>query len=224
MGSIKIDRIVRSKRRTVAIEVTREARLIVRAPLRTSSEDIDRFVEKKRIWILKKQEEAQQRLGRTAPKRFVSGEEFLFLGHSYKLKVIDDGMATLSFDNGFLLSHAHLEDARELFINWYRDQSYDRIGERLKHYSSVTGIHFNKFRITGAKKRWGSCNTKANIFFSWRLIMTPLPVIDYVVVHELVHIEEKSHSKVFWNRVGSILPDYRERRRWLKDNGHLLFL
>jgi len=206
MGSIKIDRIVRSKRRTVAIEVTREARLIVRAPLRTSSEDIDRFVEKKRIWILKKQEEAQQRLGR------------------YKLKVVDDGMATLSFDNSFLLSHAHLEDARELFINWYRDQSYDRIGERLKHYSSVTGIHFNKFRITGAKKRWGSCNTKANIFFSWRLIMTPLPVIDYVVVHELVHIEEKSHSKVFWNRVGSILPDYRERRRWLKDNGHLLFL
>jgi len=187
MGSIKIDRIVRSKRRTVAIEVTREARLVVRAPLRTSSEDIDRFVEKKRIWILKKQEEAQQRLGRTAPKRFVSGEEFLFLGHSYKLKVVDDGMATLSFDNSFLLSHAHLEDAR-------------------------------------AKKRWGSCNTKANIFFSWRLIMTPLPVIDYVVVHELVHIEEKSHSKVFWNRVGSILPDYRERRRWLKDNGHLLFL
>jgi len=71
-------------------------------------------------------------------------------------------------------------------------------------------------RITNARKRWGSCSVKGNLNFTWRLIMAPLQVIDYVVVHELVHIKEKNHSKNFWNHVSSYLPDYKQKRKELK--------
>jgi predicted metal-dependent hydrolase len=224
MERIQIDGIVRSKRRTVAIEVTGEARLVVRAPLRTSPEDIDKFIEKKRLWILKKQGEAQQRLERAAPKRFVSGEEFLFLGNSYKLTVVDDGKAPLSFDNGFALSQNRQTDARSLFVEWYKIRAQEVIQERLLYYSGLSGIEFTLFRITSAQKRWGSCNSKGNLHFAWRLVMAPLPVVDYVVVHELAHIVEKNHSARFWRRVERILPDYRERRAWLRNNGTVLAL
>jgi predicted metal-dependent hydrolase len=217
MERIQIDGIVRSKR-------TGEARLVVRAPLRTSPEDIDKFIEKKRLWILKKQGEAQQRLERAAPKRFVSGEEFLFLGNSYKLTVVDDGKAPLSFDNGFALSQNRQTDARSLFVEWYKIRAQEVIQERLLYYSGLSGIEFTLFRITSAQKRWGSCNSKGNLHFAWRLVMAPLPVVDYVVVHELAHIVEKNHSARFWRRVERILPDYRERRAWLRNNGTVLAL
>lgn len=224
MSSIQIDRIIRSKRRTVAIEVTREACLVVRAPLRTSPEDIDKFIENKRLWILRKQREAQQRLERAAPKRFVSGEEFLFLGHSYKLTVVDNKIVPLSFDNGFALSQNRRTDARSLFVEWYKIRAQEVIQERLLYYSGLSGIEFTLFRITSAQKRWGSCNSKGNLHFAWRLVMAPLPVVDYVVVHELAHIVEKNHSARFWRRVERILPDYRERRAWLRNNGTVLAL
>jgi hypothetical protein len=94
----------------------------------------------------------------------------------------------------------------------------------LNHFSSLADITFNRFGITNAQKRWGSCNAKGNIFFSYRLIMAPFAVVDYVVVHELVHIKEKNHSHKFWNSVMNILPDYRKHRQWLKENGYLLAL
>ncbi|UCB47500.1 MAG: M48 family metallopeptidase [Spirochaetota bacterium] len=221
---IHIDRILRSKRRTVSIEVTREAHLIVRAPLRAPSEEIEEFVEKKRLWIIQKQREAEARLERATPKSFIDDENFYFLGNTYPLKIVDNGEPALTFDTVFRLSREYLKYARELFITWYKEQAYKKIGERLHHFSSLSDIDFNKFRITNAQRRWGSCNIKSNIFFSWRLIMAPIPVVDYVVVHELVHIEEKSHSHKFWNGVAEILPDYRLHRQWLKENGYLLVL
>lgn len=224
MNERLINKIVRTKRRTLAIEITRDARLIVRAPRRMPRETIDSFVEKKRGWIEKKKREAREKLPSAAPKRFENGERFLYLGWSYSLRIVENGETPLSFDDGFTLSENRRTDARSLFVEWYKTRAKEVIHNRLAHFSGLSGIDFTLFRITSAQKRWGSCNSRGNVHFSYRLIMAPLPVVDYVVVHELVHIEEKNHSSRFWQKVERILPDYRDRRAWLRNNGSLLVL
>jgi len=224
MSGIRIDKIIRSRRKTLAIEVTGDARLIVRAPLRMPKADILDFIQKKNRWIEQKRQKAEERLMMQVPKEFVDGEKLLYLGDAYRLSIAEYDGTPLSFDGRFRLSRVHLENARELFVDWYRKKAYDKIKERLHRYSAVSGIKYNIMRITNARKRWGSCNSRGNVHFSYRLIMAPLPVVDYVVVHELVHIEEKNHSSRFWQKVERILPAYRQYRRWLRDYGHLLFI
>ena len=224
INRLVIDKIVRTKRRTLAIEVSRDAKLIVRAPQRMPQETIDRFVAQKSGWIEKKKREARKKRAAAAPKRFENGEKFLYLGRSYPLKIVENGKMPLSFDNGFALSQNRRIDARSLFVEWYKIRAKEAIKERLLYYSGLSDIEFTLFRITSAQKRWGSCNSKGNLHFAWRLVMAPLPVVDYVVVHELVHIVEKNHSTRFWCRVERILPDYSKRRAWLRNNGSLMVL
>ncbi|MBN2323190.1 MAG: M48 family metallopeptidase [Spirochaetes bacterium] len=219
-----IDKIIRSKRKTLSIEVTRDARLLVRAPLRMPRETIDRFVAQKRGWIEKKKREAQKKRASAAPKRFEKGEKYLYLGRSYPLKIVENGKMSLSFSDGFVLSVNRWADARMLFVEWYKARATEVIQERLLYYADLSGIEYTLFRITSAQKRWGSCNSRGNLHFAWRLVMAPLDVVDYVVVHELAHIVEKNHSARFWHRVECILPDYRTRRAWLKKNGTILVL
>ncbi len=215
-------KIIRSKRKTFALEVTRDASLIVRVPKHASMKLIEKIVNKKQPWIRKRQDIARNKYQKIAAKEFVNGEGFLYLGNAYKLIITDSTNPALKFDNAFYLSREHLSDARELFINWYKEQAYKIIAERVNRYSSASGLKYNKVKITSAQKRWGSCSFKNNLNFSWRLIMAPLRIIDYLVVHELAHVEEKNHSKSFWNKVKEMLPDYEQQRKWLRDNGHIL--
>ena len=222
MTEIKIDKIIRSKRRTIALEVTRDASLIVRAPYRTSFDFIEKVVFKKRFWIKEKQEIVRDRCKKVIPKEFVSGEVFLYLGNMYKLEFIDDMDMPIVFDNNFKIALKNYDIAKEILIAWYKAQAYQKISERVNWHSSLSGLRYNKIRISDAQKRWGSCSAKGNLNFSWRLIMAPLRVIDYVVVHELAHLEEKNHSKTFWNKIKIMQPDYEQHKDWLKENRHLL--
>ncbi len=222
MTKIKIDKIIRSKRKTLAIEIARDASLIVRAPEKTSFDYIEKVVFRKRFWIQNKQKVAKEKYQRITPKEFVNGEGFLYLGDTYRLSIVARGDVPLSLDKEFRLSRTHLSHAKQVFIAWYKKQAYQKIRERLDWYSALSGLKYNKFAITDAQKRWGSCNVKGNLHFTWRLIMTPLKVIDYVVIHELVHLTEKNHSKKFWSKVKTLLPDYERYREWLKENEHLL--
>jgi predicted metal-dependent hydrolase len=204
------------------LEVTRDASLIVRVPKRASIKLIKEIVNKNQFWIRKKQDIARKKCQQIAPKEFVDGEGFLYFGDVYKLIITDSRNPALKFDNAFYLSREHLGNARELFIDWYKERAYKIIAERVNWYSSASGLKYNKIKITNAQKRWGSCSIKNNLNFSWRLIMAPLRVIDYLVVHELAHVEEKNHSKRFWNKVKVMLPNYVQQRKWLKDNEHIL--
>ena len=222
---IIIDEIIRSRRKTIALQVFHDARLIVRVPFSTSENLIKKVIHEKRLWILKKQEQAKEKYKKVYSKEFVNGEGFLFLGNSYKLYIVDNCEFSLIFNNeNFFLSKKFLNKAKDVFIKWYKEQSYKKFLERVEFYSKVSGITYNKLKITNARKRWGSCSSKGNLNFTWRLIMAPLQVIDYVIVHELVHIKEKNHSKNFWNNVRIILPYYKTQKKWLKENGHLLIL
>lgn len=222
-SDIKIERIIRTKRKTIALQITDEATLVVKAPLHLKDDAIIEVVKRHRRWIEKKKREIKSREPRFSKKEFVNGEGFLYLGRHYKLTIIDNQESPLIFENGFFLSKDVLPKARQVFINWYKKAAHEKIMERVKFYAQKRGFIYDRVKITNAEKRWGSCARK-NLNFSWRLIMAPLPVIDYVVVHELVHIEERNHSKKFWSKVKLLMPDYEKYKDWLKEKGYILRL
>jgi len=201
-----------------------DAVLIVRAPFGTSEENINKVVLKYKDRLQKTQEEVRLRNLKFNKKEFVDGERFLYLGNYYNLKLTDDPEILLDFKEEFLLSKKYLLYAKNIFIIWYKERAYEKISQRVRWYAQKNGFEYNKINITNAQKRWGSCSHQGNLSFSWRLIMAPLSIIDSVVVHELVHLEVKNHSKVFWNKVRSLDPEYKEHKDWLKSNGYLLRL
>ncbi|MEO0247668.1 MAG: SprT family zinc-dependent metalloprotease [candidate division WOR-3 bacterium] len=221
---VKIEKIIRSKRKTVALQVTNDATLIIRAPYNVSDETIMLIISKHEDWIKRKKIEIEARGSKFTPKEFVNGEGFLYLGQSYKLTIVDEQDIPLRFDNGFYLSRNALSRAREVFIEWYKKETYKKVLERVEKYAKEGGFEYGKINITNANKRWGSCSQNGNLNFSWRLVMAPLSVIDYVVVHELVHTEEKNHSKNFWLKIKILLPNFEKQLDWLKVNEHLLTL
>lgn len=104
----------------------------------------------------------------------------------------------------------------------YRDAAKEYIPKRVAYYHQFTGGHYEKITIRDQKTRWGSCSGTGNLSFNFRLMLAPPRVLDYVVVHELCHLTHMNHSRDFWNMVERILPDYKEQRKWLKENGHTL--
>lgn len=223
MKDIKIEQIIRSSRKTIALEVTDRATLIVKAPYLVSNKTIDEVIQRHSEWIKKRISNAKT-TKKVSEKEFVSGESFLYLGRTYKLFLVKEQKEVLKFDNGFYLRGDQKPFARDIFILWYKNAARSLILERVSYYSNLTGIKYNNVKITSAMKRWGSCSQKGNLSFTYRLIMAPLPVIDYVVVHELCHILEHNHSRAFWEYLRVILPDYKEHRKWLRENGQLLYL
>ncbi len=198
--------------------VESDGSLTVRASLRASDQSILEFVERSRRWIEKKQAEAFA--ARPVPRQYVPGETFLYLGQPYPLEIVKDQNPPLVLDGGFKLAEAAHSQAETLFRAWYRRQARRIIRARVNWFVKTYGFEVAGLRITSARTRWGSCSAKGALSFSWRLILAPMEVVDYVVVHELVHTLHHNHSKRFWKKVEKILPDYKARNRWLSRNGH----
>ena len=104
----------------------------------------------------------------------------------------------------------------------YRKAAKEYIPKRVAYYAKLLGVTYGTISIRDQKTRWGSCSSKGNLNFNYRLILAPPKVLDYVVIHELCHRKEMNHSKKFWSYVESIMPDYKEYRKWLKENGNSL--
>ena len=114
------------------------------------------------------------------------------------------------------------EVIRDKVIHWYRSHADKKIRERVKKYQKQIGEEPNSIKVKKQKKRWGSCSSKRNLNFNWKLIMAPMSVIDYLVVHELAHLKYSNHSKEFWNLVEAVIPNYKEKQEWLRINGRRL--
>jgi hypothetical protein len=218
----KIDQIIRTKRKSIALIVQRDGRLVVRAPIDATDEQILTVVQRKNGWIHSKQEVVLSTYPQMVEKEFVNGEGFWYLGTSYRLRIVDDASHPLELDTYFLLDRSVLHRARDVFTAWYKERALLVISERVAWYAAKNGINYKQVKITSAQTRWGSCSAKGTLSFSWRLVMAPVPVINYVVVHELVHLLEKNHGRAFWAKVKAIMPDYKQKVEWLDINGHLL--
>lgn len=221
---VEIAKIIRTKRKTISLQMTDDATLVVRAPFEVNEQTIKNVVIKHTEWIEKKKKEILARDPKFAKKEFVNGEGFLYLGKFYKLTIVNEQDIPLVFNNGFFLLKDYVPVAMKLFTDWYKERAYEKISERVEWYAKKRGFKYNKITITNSHKRWGSCSAKGSLSFPWRLVMAPLPIIDYVVVHELVHLEEKNHTKIFWSKVKMLLPEYENYRDWQKKYGYLLRL
>lgn len=222
--------LIQSTRKTISIVVDSERRVLVRAPIQVSRQEIQRVVEKKAAWIASKREAIAK--CQTQKQELANGRKLWYQGNVYLLQICTetnskdkepDSCAEISDENIIVyVNQGQEEEIRQNLMQWYYCQARQWILQRVEYYNNGLKEYINRICIKDQKSRWGSCSSKRNLNFNWRVILAPPEVADYVVVHELCHLRHMNHSQEFWSEVAGILPDYKERRQWLREHGQKL--
>ncbi len=218
----QIDELIRSTRKSISLSVTREGRLVVRAPKRASMAVIEEAVKKRSLWILEKQQQSLARLDRFPVHVYAEGEAFLFLGKDLTLYYSANAKKAFASGSVLFVPANKREKAAQAVETWYKEQARVHFASRLEYFSAAMGVRYTSLRLSSAAARWGSCGVNGSINLAWRLVAAPDWAVDYVVVHELAHILNRDHSAAFWAEVGRILPDYKKRRKALNEYAPLL--
>lgn len=205
--------------------------IIVRAPARSGQKPIDQALIRHADWI-RKQITRDKSRPHIARRTFTTGETFSYLGSNFPLEIHTGQAKSLSLTNdcfqvGFKHSPAqenHANVLRRRFADWYRQQAAHYLKDRMQSLSGQTGLTPTDIRIRAYRRRWGSCSNRGIISLNWKLMMAPVEVIDYVIVHELCHLTHLNHSRPFWNLVEKHMPDYKTHQTWLKNSGASLDL
>jgi predicted metal-dependent hydrolase len=218
----------RKRRKTLSLQISNNAEVVVSALYFTPVREINSFVQEKQNWIQKTIKKQKEESLQKQEKEYISGEEFYYLGKQYHLEVFfqQNEPERLVFwgDRFYLNTVKGRAKRKDFFVGWYKIKAREYLCERVESFSRQLGLFPNKVKVTSAERRWGSCSEDNNISFSFRLMMTPPAVIDYVIVHELMHIKEKSHSARFWKLIEAVMPEYKMHRRWLKKDGEKFVL
>lgn len=218
----------RKRRKTISLQIRNETDVVISAPSFTTADEIHRFVEEKQNWISKTIQRRRENSLKSKARKYDSGEHFFYLGQSYPLEVFFEpfeNAGVLFWNNCFFLNANGNRDLRKhYFVSWYKRKAGEHIHRRVDFFGGMLKLRHEGLKITSAESRWGSCSADNRLAFSFRLIMAPPAVIDYVVVHELTHIREKNHSPRFWQKVEAVMPEYKMHRRWLRDNHHQFVL
>ncbi|HVT00841.1 MAG TPA: SprT family zinc-dependent metalloprotease [Patescibacteria group bacterium] len=210
-------KIKRQSRRTMSIHILPSGTVEVRAPKLMPKFFINDFVKKNSDWI----EEKLKTSKRGVTKKYQHGESFLFLGKEYTLNVGNYSKIELK-DDKLLFPAGMLFRAKKELESWYIKQAKQIITEQLIYYAKEMDTKYNALSFSDTSSKWGSCTHDNRLQFNWRLVMAPLLVLRYVVIHELSHTTEKNHSRKFWSRVASFNPSYKEQIKWLKTHGDTL--
>lgn len=210
--------VTRSDRKSVAIVIDTDGYVTVRAPKRMQDVEISAFVDKKKTWIRTKQEQIAAISEKHEPLNSDDGDSVLYLGQYYVIS--KENVSEISIEGDTLV--VPMDATMETISGWLKTEAGKIIEERATRYASIMGVTFAGVKMSEAKGRWGSCSSKDSLNFAWRLVLAPLGIIDYVVVHELSHITYKNHSPQFWARVKTVLPNYKEQQDWLKANRRLM--
>jgi predicted metal-dependent hydrolase len=197
----------------------------VRPPKGFTPEQVDAVVESKRMWIYRNLAEWRDLNATAVVREWVNGETFLYLGRSYRLSL--DAMQDVELklkDGRFCLKRSLLEHdgkgaARRVFEAFYSEKGQKRVSERVAYFAPKVGVTPLGTAVKELGYRWASCTQKNMLTFHWKCMMAPPKIIDYMVVHELCHLHIRNHSDAFWNEVDKVMPDYRERKLWLKKYG-----
>jgi predicted metal-dependent hydrolase len=216
-------RFARGQRRTIGLSVGPQG-LSVRAPRWTPLGEVERFLQSRAAWVLEKLHQVQRQVRQSPlPQRWSDGSRLDYLGRGLTLRL--DPTHRLAGTGGalrgdeLLVGLAHdVPEARlrEAVQAWLRREAERVFRERLDHFAPRLGVQYTRLRLSSATTRWGSASVDGSIRLNWRLVHLSLEMIDYVVAHELSHLREMNHSADFWGVVGSVLPDYRERRQALR--------
>lgn len=226
--------LTKSKRKTVGIKITNDGEVMVSAPLRASDKAVEGIVLKKAKWIMEKLKVVKENQNKIKSKEFINGRTISLLGKEYELSLEEavirgasvkfNGSIFLVRVNSSLTAEGKQQFIKDVLTLWMRKKAKEVFEERTKQYANMLKLYPKRITIKEQKTLWGSCSSKDNINFNWRLILAPIEVLDYVVVHELCHLKHRNHSKDYWDFVEGAMPDYEERRQWLKDNSNRLLL
>lgn len=213
-------RLKKSPRKTTSIYIERDGTVSVLAPEPYDLNKVETILEKKRSWIYRNLAEWED-LNRTRVQReFVNGEGFLYLGRNYRLQLVKNQEEPLILKNGYFhLRKDKADSGFTVFKDFYREKGAERLPERIAEFAKQMGVTAGKTRIMELNNRWGSCSANGDLNFHWKVMMLPLTILDYVIVHELAHLKYSNHTTAFWNLVDKVLPDYEERKAWLKFRG-----
>ena len=211
-------RLIKSKRKTISIQIDKDAQIIVKAPHSVSQRYIEDFILSKRDWIEKNVHKVQQTAALRQPKKFIGGEVFMLFGKEYMLCISSVDSKIKIIDDRIFFPQKFMDSPKEHMVKFYKKIARKYLNERTQKIASQLNLHYNNLKITSADKRWGSCSSKKNINFSYKLIMANEMAIDYVIIHELCHLLYMNHSSSFWNAVKSIMPNYKIQKSYLKQN------
>lgn len=208
-----------SRRTTIQITVDRNGELILSAPEGCSEEEMAAFVHEKRGWIYTKLAEKEALWSPSPDKRYVNGEGFPYLGRSYRLLLVDEQNVPLKLARGrFRLRRRDAPRGEEHMRRWYREHARPWIEKKVDRYAGRVDVEPGGVVVQELGYRWGSCGKGGTLYFHWRAILFPPRIVEYIVVHELVHLREPHHTPEFWLRLERALPDYADRKRWLAEN------
>ncbi len=217
--------VVRSRRRTADIVIERDGRVLVRIPEKIPAEKIEDIIESKRYWIYKNLAEWRDLNATRVLREYKNGEGFLYLGRSYRLLLVADQDEPLLLKGGRfslrrdIVDRGEVPAARAAFQDYYVANGLKRIAARVSYFAPKVGVAPGKIDVRELNNRWATCSPKGNLAFHWKCMLAPPTIIDYIVVHELCHFHHLDHTDAFWNEVDKVIPDYRERKDWLRKNG-----
>jgi predicted metal-dependent hydrolase len=214
--------LMRSRRKTASIYIERDGRVSILVPDKLTDRQVEALLESKRKWIYSSLAEWQDLNARRVQRDYVNGEGFLYLGRSYRLKLVADLAEPLILRDGYFClrtGNGSVPDADAAFKAFYRAKGAARIPLRVAYFQAKMGVEPKAVKVIDLKHRWASCSPGGNLNFHWKCMMAPLTILDYIIVHELAHLIYPNHTKAFWNEVDKVMPDFQERKEWLRVNG-----
>ncbi len=216
--------VARSRRSTVDIIVERDGSVLARAPQWADDRKIEEIVASRKHHIFRNLAEWRDLNATRVLREFKNGEGFPYLGRSYRLLLVSDQEEALNLRNGrFTLRRDFVEQgeeaARAAFRDYYIGRGLSWIHPRVASWAPKVGVKMASVDVRELGKRWASCSPNGRLTFHWKCVMAPPTIIDYIVVHELCHLHHRDHTDAFWNELDKVIPDYRERKEWLRKNG-----
>jgi predicted metal-dependent hydrolase len=213
--------LIYKKRTSMGIYIDLYGNVEVQVPKGTSEQSVLQLVEEKWDWAQQRIKEMKDRTLEPKEKVYDHGESFLYLGNTYPIQIshdLDILQDNVVFEGDKLHIYVkQLEDERikQALKRFYFQQCKALVEKSIQSYQRNFKVKPRSIRISDSKSTWGTCDSKLQLTFNWKLAMAPLQVIDYVVVHEMCHMVHLNHDRSFWRLVGKILPDYEQRQNWL---------
>jgi predicted metal-dependent hydrolase len=220
-------------RETMSLSIDESLELTVTAPMNATVDDVESVLADRQEWVLEKLYGLEEQEGPPYPKEYMTGEKLQYRGRQYPLELTeaDVSQPELSFDEQVFTLRVHRLDSdgdavsvrrkRQAVIDWFVTRARTELPERAARFESRLGLDGVPVEVGELNSRWGEYD-EGTIKINWRILQAPIRIQDYVVVHELAHSIHDDHTESFWNTVGSIIPDYEDRREWLRLNGNTL--
>ncbi|MGH3220097.1 MAG: M48 family metallopeptidase [Streptosporangiaceae bacterium] len=225
VGDLDIHVRVSDRRRSIQLTIERDATVTAVIPPATDEAKLAKVITAKRPWLYAKLRERASLGEPRAPREYVTGEGFPYLGRSYRLLIVEEAPRPVRLNRGRLeLRRDSVEDAARQVTRWYRQVGEPWLRRRIPLWAARLGVEVTALRVLPLGYRWASCTQDGKVNIHWATMQLPPDLIDYVLVHELAHLRRPDHGPEFWRIVDRAMPDYSDRRDRLRRLGPDLWL